>query len=101
MRILIVILALFAGQAFAQTAPPPGRWVQVHVPLACADYETATEKLKSGAGERRTAAGVSPDGQVLMELWTSKNGETFTLLVVRSNGMTCGIMAGENWQGLK
>ena len=58
--------------------------------------------LAKDYGEAVVARGLSsPDW--MMELWSSKNGETWTILMVNKNGMACSLSGGEalqnyNWE---
>lgn len=61
----------------------------------CAKYEEVKISLDN-AGEVQIGAGmVSPEA--LLVLYASAGGETWTLLVVRADGLACVIGSGEYW----
>ena len=50
--------------------------------------------------EAPVALGLSNDGTVV-EILTSENGSTWTIMVSRPDGVSCLVAAGESWQELK
>lgn len=63
---------------------------------ACADRDLVAARLFGGYGERRIASGLASHGG-LVELYRAGSG-SWTLLIVRPNGLACLIAAGEAWQ---
>lgn len=48
--------------------------------------------------ERPISFGIAPNGRSVIELLSSPNGETWTLLLTRPDGTSCLIGSGESWQ---
>jgi len=85
---------LFAGAmvfGLAATAPP----ALAQVP--CGPRETVTGLLAERAGESLTAFGLrSPE--ILLEVWTSPDSGSWTLLLSRADGVSCVLATGTDWQ---
>ena len=63
---------------------------------ACGDREALVAQLGSVHSEHLVAAGLH-DAEHLVELWASKDGATWTLLLSRADGYTCVMGAGSAW----
>ena len=61
-----------------------------------APREYVVERLEAEYQEVREALGVTNTGAVV-ELFTSKDGETWTIIVTLPNGMSRMVAAGEAW----
>jgi hypothetical protein len=83
---LAALVLLFSAQAMAQSLP-------------CGDYSKIANKLRNDYNERITARSIS-SGDLLL-LFTSKRGETFTILAVKPNKLACILATGENWERYK
>lgn len=66
---------------------------------ACAPHAEALAILAKQYRERRVAAGVSNGGE-LVEVFATKDGATWTILVTAPNGISCIVAAGEGWTGI-
>ena len=92
MRPQIVSLGLcigataLAGAAQAQTA-------------TCADRDNVVERLAAEYGETRQAIGLASSSQV-MELFASEETGSWTITVTRTDGTTCLVAAGQNYEAL-
>lgn len=64
--------------------------------LTCNTRAAITGDLQNGYAEQPIALGVTSAGTV-MELWTTANGNTWTLIVTMSNGDSCVVGAGDDW----
>lgn len=64
--------------------------------LDCDSRPAVIADLEKGYSEKPAAMGVTTVGTV-MELWTSANGDTWTLIVTLTNGRSCVVGAGDNW----
>ncbi len=62
----------------------------------CARHDDAVSKLAQTYGEAPIALGLSPQGQTVTEVFVSQSG-TWTILVTRTNGISCIVAAGDNW----
>ncbi len=82
---------LTAGLVFGMIATGPP--VQA---ASCALREQIVEKLTGTYDEALTATGLQ-NAESLVEIWTSKESGTFTILVTRPNGISCVVSAGEHW----
>ena len=83
-RILVgaVVLSVLCAQAAAQPA--------------CAPRDVVLKKLAEDFQETPVGLGLSANGSVL-ELLTSAEGTSWTLLVTRPGGLTCLVASGEDW----
>jgi hypothetical protein len=63
----------------------------------CADHDALLSSLASQYKEAPREIGLAGDGSVV-ELTTTADGRTWTLLITRSDGTTCIIAAGEAWK---
>lgn len=92
--ILLVFLLIggFTGDAVAQQGAP-----SQYLPIFCAEREGLLQQLLASYEELPTEYGVTPSG-LLVEVITSRHGETFTLLLTKPNGTTCIVATGEGWR---
>lgn len=77
----MIAIGLSAGPAAAQ---------------ACVKHEEIVEKLKGKFQEKQLGYGLIGD-KAIMELYASKKG-SWTIIVTRSNGISCVIAAGTDWE---
>ena len=66
---------------------------------ACGKRDSLLGTLAQSYQEKPTALGLSQDGS-LVELLTSADGATWTILVTLPNGTSCIATAGQDWQPL-
>jgi hypothetical protein len=78
---------LFAAAAAAGPASAQAVWT---------DRTVIVKELSNGYREDPKALGVTSDGSVL-ELFTSSEGESWTLVVTLPNGMSRVVATGESW----
>lgn len=80
-------LSLLFGMA--ATAPPA-------LAASCGDRTAMTQKLESGYSERLTAGGLqrSRPAATVIEVWSSDETGTFTVLVTHANGVSCIVATG-------
>jgi len=64
--------------------------------VTCGSYAQGAAELTTRYRESRVAVGVQKGD--LIELWTSQDGATWTLLLRMANDQACIIGAGESWQ---
>ena len=62
----------------------------------CGDRAVLLSKLSEQYQEVPVGIGVANGN--LVELLTSRNGETFSIVVTKANGISCLIAAGDGWQ---
>ena len=74
-----------APPAQAQTANP------------CIDRTKIVRSLTEKYNESQTALGLQNSGQML-EIWTSADTGTFTVLITRADGISCIVSSGEFWR---
>ncbi|SCZ72518.1 hypothetical protein SAMN04488118_11478 [Epibacterium ulvae] len=76
----------------AATAPPA--WA-----MNCADRSVVIERLQSKFSETLTVGGLQNNRQAssLVEIWSSGETGTFTILVTRPNGISCVVAAGTDF----
>ena len=62
----------------------------------CLPHADAVAKLKNSYGEEKIGLGLGQRGASIVELFVSETG-TWTVLVTRTNGMSCVAASGDNW----
>ncbi len=93
-RAIVVLFTLWtAGSGISTPAaqPLPGR------AMLCADYRTIVELLARRYAEEPLSLGLGDDGSVV-ELFTSGEGDSWTMLRVTPDGRGCVLATGKNWQ---
>jgi len=85
----IVTAALVFGTL--ALAPP------VQAQALCAKRSVITERLESRFHETYQGAGLQSTTS-LVEIWSSDETGTWTLLLSRADGTSCVIASGQNWQ---
>ena len=81
------LLAVLLG-LFALPAPVQG---------ACALRDWVVSELADRYKEQPVAQAVTNGGE-LLEVLTSNDGATWTLLITQPTGMTCTLIEGQDWQ---
>ena len=66
----------------------------------CDQHTKVLDQLARKYQEAPVAVGVVANGGGLVELLTTSDGATWTLIVSMPNGISCLIAAGENWRSL-
>ncbi len=79
-------LSAFAAPALAQSQ--------------CNEHGTVLGQFKTSYEEVPIAAGLTQDGR-LLEVLSSGDTGTWTILLSKPDGVTCVIMAGEAWRKLR
>ncbi len=80
--------------------PIPAPMVQPAPTQACALHDDAVANLAQRYGEAPVAGGVMAQGG-LIEVFTTPSGATWTMVVVRPDGLTCMVASGEGWRNLR
>ena len=65
----------------------------------CGQRNTVLDYLSAKYSEKPVAMGIAANGG-LIEVLTSKEGSTFTIIVTMPQGETCMVAAGESWESL-
>jgi len=65
----------------------------------CGQRTTVLDYLSNKYSEKPIAMGVAANGG-LIEVLTSTEGSTFTIIVTMPEGETCMVAAGESWESL-
>ncbi len=99
MRRVLIITSLRRG--FLMLVIALTAWVQIASPAwgrgaDCLDHTSAVTRLMLKYGEQLVAQGLATDGMVV-ELYASANGDTWSILVVSPTGVACLAAAGEGW----
>jgi len=84
----LISAALVFGMA--ALAPPAGAQV------ACADRDFVVARLAEYYGEKLDALGLRTDRE-LIEIWSSDQAGTWTILMTRSDGTSCVVASGTGW----
>lgn len=70
---------------------------RAHAEMLCAQFDQLKATLKEHNHEAPVAAGIGQKGAAAVTLFTSPNGETWTLAVVDQTGKSCVIGTGQGW----
>lgn len=68
--------------------------------MACSERADVLTQLGSKYKEAPSAVGLANNGG-LIEVLTSDDGSTWTIIVSMPNGTSCLLAAGENWQPIE
>lgn len=82
------VAAMIAAPAFAQSAGPGP---------ACVKRTDLIKHLEAKYHEAPSAVGIADNG-ALLEVFSSKSGETWTVTVTMPNGISCMVASGQQWQ---
>lgn len=85
-----LIALAFAGALLPQTAAAQGQ-------QNCAPRDVVVERLNATYGEVFSGGGLQ-NADAVFEVWTSKSDGTWTILMTRSDGMSCVMAAGTDWR---
>ena len=91
---------LFIASLLATAAILPTADTASATPKVCSDHSKVLDKFAEVYKENRVAGGLTRDGR-LIEVLSTDDGRTWTIVVSQPNGETCVIMAGEGWRKLK
>ena len=62
----------------------------------CGDRDAVTERLTTGYGESLAAGGLR-NADSVVEVWSSEEKGTWTILMTKADGTTCILAAGTHW----
>ena len=65
--------------------------------VACGSREEMTERLKRSFGEAQTGLGLV-SAERMLEVWSSPETGTWTILMTDPSGQSCLVAAGEAWK---
>lgn len=68
--------------------------------MPCSERNDVLSQLGSKYKEAPSAAGITNNGG-LIEVLTSDDGSTWTIIMSMPNGTSCLLAAGENWQAVE
>ena len=71
--------------------------VPVSAKPICGERDKVVGKLTGSFSEKPSAMGLTASGDVI-EVLTSPNGSTWTIVVTMPNGTSCLVAIGENWE---
>jgi hypothetical protein len=91
--VFISLAMLYAGFALVDAA------LASEGEQRCEHRRTILQYLSNEYSEKPIAMGVAENGG-LIEVLTSRHGNTFTIIVTSPDGNTCMVAAGEDWQAL-
>ncbi len=100
--VAIVVSLILAGCAPELTAEPvvPVTHSALAPQMACAPRGGVVEALSRQYGEHQIAGGISSSGW-LIELYSSADGSTWTIIASSPQGMSCAVSSGEGWRRLE
>ena len=85
----VILIAMSAMPVGAATGSSP-----------CASRPELLKQLSKQFNEKPVALGLTSNGS-LIEVLTSDNGSTWTIMISQPNGPSCLVAAGESWEQLK
>jgi len=85
---------IFATLLFAIAAPSIAQAQSV-----CGKRESMISSLKQKFGESERGMGLS-GAEAVIEIWSSDETGTWTIVMTRPNGITCVMAAGESWMDI-
>ncbi len=91
---------LFIASLLATAAILPPAGAAADAPKVCSEHNKVLGKFAEVYKENRVAGGLTRDGR-LVEVLSTDDGRTWTIVVSKPDGETCVIMAGEGWRKLK
>jgi hypothetical protein len=65
--------------------------------VVCAPTDQMVQRLTLQFGEVRQATGIRNPEQVI-EIWTARDGQSWTLVQTNASGTSCILAMGEHWQ---
>lgn len=65
--------------------------------MACGARDEMIDRLKRTFGEAQTGMGLISEARIL-EVWSSEETGTWTILMTDADGQTCMVAAGEAWK---
>lgn len=92
----LAVALVFGFATAAVTTTTPGAQ-GVPTDLACGSREEMTDRLKQSFGEVQTGLGLISGAQVL-EVWSSDETGTWTILMTDISGQSCLVAAGDSWK---
>ena len=92
----ILIILLFFITTISYTNPNIQRF-NLSVVYTCASHDYLTNDLITRHKKERLAWGVSTQNE-LIEIFTTNNKDSWTIIFTNTNGLSCGLVGGE--QGL-
>jgi hypothetical protein len=95
MRLIALTCCLVAGLVPAASAL--GQTPGGQVSLPCHDYQKIAETLDKRYGETPVSLGLQTNGNML-QVFTSPETGSWTILSVAPTGIGCIVAAGRNWQ---
>lgn len=87
----MVIRLVFATLVFALAMPSLAQARTV-----CAERESMITQLKKQFGESERGVGLSGQ-KALVEIWSSEETGTWTIVMTRPNGIACVMASGQSW----
>ncbi len=85
-----LLLSAFSTAAAAEGRTPSGA-------PTCDKRPVVMRQLESKYDEKPIAIGIANNGGVV-EVLTTPDGRTWTIVITLPNGMTCLVAAGEDWE---
>lgn len=79
--------------------PLLGTMTATPVQVVCAEREALLTSLSRQYAEAPRALGLANNGSV-MELLSTRDGKTWTLLMTQPDGTSCVLAAGEAWEAI-
>ena len=92
-------LFMLSACAAPSNTPPRAGNTPVQTQSLCGPRDSLVEYFEGEWREAPVAHGLTDANDTLVELFVSKDGRTWTLLLTHVNGQSCVIVAGHDWRG--
>ena len=86
------------GQAHAQQTQSQTQTVAPQI--SCGSHAEISGKLADRFSEAAVAMGLTSTGEVI-DIFTSSDGETWTIVMTRPDGTSCLMAAGRTWEAIE
>lgn len=64
----------------------------------CIPWPAMKQSLEQTFHEALVGGGVTAKGAAVVQVYASADGKTFTIVLIGTNGIACGVVAGTDWQ---
>ncbi|HCM83875.1 MAG TPA: hypothetical protein PKW15_04240 [Alphaproteobacteria bacterium] len=97
LSVTLLTIGLMAVPAMADEGAPPADQAQQ---MLCNKRSEVMKNLSANYNEAPTALGMASNGGIL-EVMTSRDGKTWTVLLTTPDGKSCLVAMGNSWENVK
>ncbi|MCG8511930.1 MAG: hypothetical protein MI741_22160 [Rhodospirillales bacterium] len=92
--------AIFAGAAALATSRLFGATGPASAQTACAAHADVVNQLSAKHSEAPVGIGLASNGGIV-QIFSSKDGATWTIVMTMPSGVSCLMAAGESWENIQ